>query len=216
MCSSDLHIGGTEGVFAGREVHAVLYSTAANEPGEVLEAEPEGEPADLSGRLPPTAQARRAFAGERGSAGRVEWEVLWPPAGTAPATENDASLVVKYRIGADATSSRPALTLLATGDIEEEAMDTVLRGGLDLRADILKVSHHGARNGGTAIIAAADPRAALVGVGAGNRYGHPAPETLAALEAAGAAVFRTDTTGAVVLRTEGNTLVPLRLEGAGG
>ena len=95
------------------------------------------------------------------------------------------------------------------------ALDVCSSDLLDLRADILKVSHHGARNGGTAIIAAADPRAALVGVGAGNRYGHPAPETLAALEAAGAAVFRTDTTGAVVLRTEGTTLVPLRLEGAG-
>ena len=153
--------------------------------------------------------------------------MLWPLSGAPPGTENDASLVVKYRIGADGTgangdggapadASGRALTFLATGDIEEEAMAALLRSGADLRADILKVSHHGARNGGTGVIGAADPRAALVGVGAGNGYGHPAPETLAALEAAGAAVFRTDTAGAVVLRREGSTLVPARLEGAGG
>ncbi|GER22156.1 hypothetical protein NCCP1664_06530 [Zafaria cholistanensis] len=210
------HIGGLEGVFSGREVREVLYSTAARaqdrEPGQ----RPGAGAAGLSGRLPATAPARRAFAGERGSAGPVEWEVLWPLAGAPAATENDASLVVKYRIGAGGTASGRTLTLLATGDIEEEAMDVLLRTGVDLRADILKVSHHGARNGGTAVIGAAGPRAALVGVGAGNSYGHPAPEILAALQAAGTAVFRTDTAGAVLLRREGSTLVSARLEGAGG
>ncbi|GAA3690358.1 ComEC/Rec2 family competence protein [Arthrobacter ginkgonis] len=214
------HIGGTEGVFTGREVQQVLYSTAAAAPGGTPDARTEDRPgvegAELSGRLPATVQARRAFAGERGSAGPVQWEVLWPLAGAPAPTENDASLVVRYRIGADGTAAGRPLTLLAPGDIEEAAMDELLRTGADLRADILKVSHHGARNGGTAVIGAADPRAALVGVGAGNRYGHPAPETLAALEAAGAAVFRTDTGGAVVLRREGNALVTARLEGAGG
>jgi competence protein ComEC len=211
------HIGGTEGVFTGREVHQVLYSTAA---GGTPDAPPEDRSgsaaAELPGRLPASVQARRAFAGERGAAGPVQWEVLWPLAGDPAPTENDASLVVKYRIGTGGTADGRALTLLATGDVEEAAMDGLLRTGADLRADILKVSHHGARNGGTAVIAAADPLAALVGVGAGNGYGHPAPETLAALEAAGVAVFRTDTAGAVVLRREGDTLVTARLEGAKG
>ena len=61
------HIGGTEGVFTGREVLQVLYSTAAGAPGGKLEDRPEGGPdsvvAELSERLPATVPARRTFAG---------------------------------------------------------------------------------------------------------------------------------------------------------
>ena len=51
-----------------------------------------------------------------------------------------------------------------------------------------------------------NPAVAIISVGARNAYGHPSPETLARLAAAGAAVYRTDRDGAVMLDTDGRSL----------
>ncbi|MEP6800500.1 MAG: DNA internalization-related competence protein ComEC/Rec2 [Acidobacteriota bacterium] len=69
-----------------------------------------------------------------------------------------------------------------------------------LSADVLKVGHHGSR-GSTLpeFLAAVSPRAALVSCGRENRFGHPAPETLASLSAAGVRVFRTDLDSDILL-----------------
>jgi len=50
------------------------------------------------------------------------------------------------------------------------------------------------------------PRVAVVSVGAGNPYGHPAPATIARLRAAGATVYRTDLDGSVEISTDGRDL----------
>ncbi len=69
-----------------------------------------------------------------------------------------------------------------------------------LSADVLKVGHHGSR-GSTlpAFLSAVSPRAALVSCGRENRFGHPAPETLASLAAARVRVFRTDRDSDILL-----------------
>ena len=93
------------------------------------------------------------------------------------------------------------LRILLTGDLEEEAAADLLRG-LALEpgsVDILKISHHGARNGGTAILDQVRPRTAVISVGRGNDYGHPAPEILSALERLRVPVFRTDQIGTIVV-----------------
>jgi competence protein ComEC len=75
---------------------------------------------------------------------------------------------------------------------------------------VLKVAHHGSALQDPALALAAGPRVALVSVGAGNDYGHPAPSTLRLLESVGAIVGRTDVSGdlAVVPAPEGARLVP--------
>jgi competence protein ComEC len=66
-----------------------------------------------------------------------------------------------------------------------------------LRADVLKVGHHGSPYASTpAFIAAVSPRIASVSVGRHNTFGHPAASTLKTLDAAGVATFRTDRCGA--------------------
>ena len=55
-------------------------------------------------------------------------------------------------------------------------------------------------------LAAVAPRWAVIDVGAGNRFGHPAKETLDALSAAGVETYRTDKDGAIVFRTDGNSM----------
>ncbi len=76
-----------------------------------------------------------------------------------------------------------------------------------LRADVLKVGHHGSATSSTPeFVAAVRPRIALVSVGADNDYGHPSRPVLARLADAGADLFRTDLLGPIVVRTDGRSL----------
>jgi competence protein ComEC len=119
---------------------------------------------------------------------------------------NSASVVASVRYG--------EVRFLLVGDAEapEERWlldrartDTALAARL--RADVLKVGHHGSATSSTApFVAAVAPRVALVSVGAGNQYGHPSADVIARLRGAGAAVVRTDLAGTVVVRTDGRSL----------
>ena len=61
----------------------------------------------------------------------------------------------------------------------------LLRSGVDLRADVLKVPHHGSRTTSPVFLAAVQPRFPVISVGADNAFGHPAPEVLTALDRLG-------------------------------
>jgi competence protein ComEC len=113
---------------------------------------------------------------------------------------NDASTVAVVRVG--------AVRFLLTGDAERGEETWLLERARDeLRADVLKVAHHGSSTSTTeAFLAAVRPRVAVVSVGAANLYGHPNAEVLQSLAAAGAQVLRTDRMGTIVLRTDGQRL----------
>jgi competence protein ComEC len=69
--------------------------------------------------------------------------------------------------------------------------------------DLLKVGHHGSRTASTtAWLAELQPETAVISVARRNRYGHPAPQTLERLAAAGARVLRTDQSGTLTWRTD--------------
>ena len=61
--------------------------------------------------------------------------------------------------------------------------------------DVIKIAHHGSRYQSSDFASWANAEIAVISVGAGNEYGHPAPETIALYELTGSAVFRTDHTG---------------------
>lgn len=88
---------------------------------------------------------------------------------------------------------------LLTADIGENVERHLVLQGIDIRADILKVGHHGSKfSSSEPFLRAVSPKAAVIEVGAGNRYGHPAPETLERLSArVGGNIFRTDRHGTV-------------------
>jgi competence protein ComEC len=67
--------------------------------------------------------------------------------------------------------------------------------GIDLRADVLKVPHHGSSDADPEFLAASGARVALVSVGADNTYGHPTARTLTWLTGDGMRVHRTDREG---------------------
>lgn len=129
------------------------------------------------------------------------------PGPSAPSSEdeNNASLALRITVRAEHGTT----TWLSAGDLEEDGANRLIRGQPDagaLTTDILKVSHHGARNGGTKLIDAADPALAVISVGEDNTYGHPHPVITQALQDGGAAVARTDQNGSLWIRKDGSRI----------
>lgn len=130
------------------------------------------------------------------SVGRFRLEVVWPSAYEDEGGNAD-SLCLLARVDCDGDGRIDGRALL-TGDAERDQLDAMLEAGLLEDVDVLKVGHHGSKAAlSEEALSALAPEAALVSCGAGNRYGHPAPDTLAMLEAAGALAFRTDERGTV-------------------
>jgi competence protein ComEC len=146
-------------------------------------------------------------------ASHVRLYVLWPgrPGQTEPMPSlngNNGSLVLRLQYG--------EISFLFTGDIEQpvEAYISSAYGDF-LRCTVLKVPHHGAATGcSQKFLSAVAPEQAIISVGTGNRFSHPAPEALERLRDAGARVWRTDCDGAVVFETDGRTIRCLRWKGA--
>ncbi|GAB3860164.1 ComEC/Rec2 family competence protein [Micromonospora andamanensis] len=187
------HTGGVAGIFRGRRVDTVLVPQWP-------------EPAAGRDLVRSTAAAHHtpvvaAPVGWRYRAGAVEVTVLGPPypmRGTRSDPNNNSLMLL-------ATVDR--VRILLTGDAEVEEQQAV-RERLPpdgLRADVLKVAHHGSAYQDPAFLDAVRPAVALVPVGAGNTYGHPNPAVLARLARGGARVLRTDTGGdlAVVRSSRG-------------
>jgi competence protein ComEC len=114
---------------------------------------------------------------------------------------NAASVVVmaEYR----------GVRILLTGDAERAVEERLVeRFGVNLRADVLKVGHHGSKTSTTApLLDAVRPRIALVSVGAQNRYGHPSPEVMSTLRSRGTQVMRTDDVGSVIVAIDGSAKI---------
>lgn len=114
---------------------------------------------------------------------------------------NETSVVLRVQFGAH--------RFLLTGDAERHEEEWLLQhyDADALRADVLKVGHHGSRTSSSgAFLDAVQPHLAVVSLGAGNRYGHPAPETLLEFLMRGVPVLRTDHEGVLVVRSDGRQL----------
>lgn len=110
-------------------------------------------------------------------------------AAAAPISPNNCSIVIKL--------TYQNASFLFTGDMEAAVEAQIVpKYGAELRADVLKVGHHGSAGASTDLfLNTVKPRLAYIEVGQNNQYGHPRPPTLARLQAAGAAVYRTDLEG---------------------
>jgi competence protein ComEC len=160
-----------------------------------------GVPAILRSHRPPVVQSgpgagigEPCVAGERWTWDGVEFEFLHPPA-YFPALRNEASCVL--RISIDGQSA------LLPGDIGAVVEQRLLRAGVPLRASLLLLPHHGSRGSSSAaFLDAVAPQHAIVSAGFRNRFGHPAAEVVARVEAVGARLHATPARGALRLRVD--------------
>jgi competence protein ComEC len=95
-------------------------------------------------------------------------------------------------------------SMLFTGDAEFETEALMMKSGAPLRAQVLKVGHHGSRHATSGkFLEAVNPEAAIISCGDDNKYGHPAQPTLDRLRRANVKVYRTDLSGEIAIITDG-------------
>ena len=187
------HIGGLWDVVRNMEVGQAIV-------GHVPAADPEYDrfvDALRQRRVPLSAVS----AGERFEVDGVMIEVLWPPLayGAAVTSGNNDSVVLRLVYG--------SVSILLAGDIEKAAEDSLVASGMELRADLLKVPHHGSRTSSTeAFLGAVNPRYAVISVGERSRFGHPHSSVVNRYLARGAKRYQTGRDGMVTMETDGSTL----------
>jgi competence protein ComEC len=188
------HVGGIAGLFRGRTVGQIVTT-------------PWREPAAGRSLVVDIAAAHRtpvqdAYAGWEYADDDVRLGVLGPVERITGSRSdpNNNSLVVRAMVR--------GVRVLLTGDAEIEEQSGVLaRYGADaVRADVLKLAHHGSAYQDVAFLDASRPRVALVSVGLANGYGHPNPAVLDRLARQGTRVLRTDHDGDAAALVAGGQL----------
>jgi len=186
------HVGGLAGLARGRYLGTVLAGPLAD---------PQGGAAIVHRVIAPRGRSVRTPAiGMRLDVGPVHLEVLGPRliAHGTRSDPNNSSLVLRAQIG--------GVRLLLPGDAEIEEQRALLATGADLRADVLKVPHHGSAYSDPDFLAAVHARVAVASVGLHNDYGHPSPVLLAELARLGVPLRRTDRDGDVAVTTDSGRL----------
>jgi competence protein ComEC len=185
------HVDGLPGVLAGRRVGLVETSPVADPDGGVRLVRSVARRAGVPVRV--------VEYGETTTIGPLSWQVLGPVRLEYPESEsppNDGSVVMLVDVR--------GVRLLLMGDEERPSQADLRRTTTDLRADVLKVAHHGSSKQDEDLVDSLGARLAVISVGVGNDYGHPAPSTLRLLHDAGMQVRRTDLDGDVAVVVDGD------------
>jgi competence protein ComEC len=174
------HVGGVSAVY-GKVTRALIGPPS--DPGDTRIAN------DLRAH---GAEVDQVSRGETGVLGELRWDVLWPPPrGVEPG--NPASVTIQVTgVGACAHGCLSGILL---GDLGEESQARLLGTGQVTHVDIVKVAHHGSADQSARLYEKLRATVGLIGVGAGNDYGHPTAKLLGILSAVGTRPLRTDLDG---------------------
>ena len=187
------HVHGLDGLLSGRKVSNTWVSNLD---------QPKSERDTVILMLGNTP-IHQATAGEiiefRSARGLVKIQVLWPTKvqSTFEALPGDGSAINNSSIALLITVGN--LRIFSAGDLEPQAQEAMLALSKIDPVDIYKVSHHGSSFQYLPLMSALRPKIALISVGAGNSYGHPATSTVTALKSLGAKTLRTDQDGALAV-----------------
>jgi competence protein ComEC len=183
------HVGGAAELLEHLRIDRILDP-------EIPAASPEESAAraEAQRRRIPVVTARAGLVFRLGG---LRLRVLWPRA--QPPGGQDPNLFATVMVASYGT-----VDVLLTADAESPVTVPLNPPPVE----ILKVAHHGSADDGLArLLALARPKIAVISCGRNNDYGHPAPSTLAALEAVpGLELFRTDRHGAVVIESDGRRI----------
>jgi beta-lactamase superfamily II metal-dependent hydrolase len=193
------HAGGAEAVLLGISVPLLILPRMdyRQEKPTITEKETLEAARRAGARIVVVARGQNIQTGDG-----VQIEVLNPPARPhrfKNHADNNGSVVLRISYG--------KRRFLLTGDAEEEAELLMLRSGVDVRADVLKVGHHGSGSS-TSVrwLNAVRPSRAVISVGARNAFGHPKPEVVDRIMRRRIRIYRTDRDGTILMRTDGTYL----------
>lgn len=160
--------------------------------------EPSQDVSALLNFIKDKSQIKYLSSGQQYNLGSCQIDIIEAPLASTleeKHNENESSAIMKITEGGK--------SIIFTGDATEEE-ETAASGGL-IKADVLKVSHHGSKTSSSfEFLQAVQPGLAVISVGADNKFGHPAPETLEKLQAIGAKVLRTDSAGNIKVVFDGS------------
>lgn len=115
---------------------------------------------------------------------------------------NNYSTVLKVTYGQN--------SIIMTGDAESAVEKEFLKLNANIKATVLKVSHHGSKTATIEeFIDAVNPMYALISCGQNNRYNHPSQEVIERLNKKNIKIYRTDKDGQVVMRITEKEIVKL-------
>ncbi|KYH35993.1 hydroxyacylglutathione hydrolase [Clostridium tepidiprofundi DSM 19306] len=131
--------------------------------------------------------------------GAAEWTILAPGKDEDYEKTNNYSIVQKLRFG--------NTSFIFTGDAEDISEREILARKYDLKADVLKIGHHGSKTSTTKeFLVAVDPKYAVISCGKNNDYGFPHKTTMDKLKNRGITVYRTDECGTIVCTSNGKNI----------
>lgn len=112
---------------------------------------------------------------------------------------NDYSAVIHLTFG--------NTSFLFTGDAEEQPESEMVASGTNLKADVLKIGHHGSSSStSSTFLNKVSPKHAVIMLGKDNSYGHPHEETINKLTNAGIKIYRTDMNGTIIVTSDSKSL----------
>ena len=112
---------------------------------------------------------------------------------------NNSSLVIMASYGKN--------RFLFTGDMRHEAEKELIDAGTDLKADVLKVGHHGSYTSTSYLfLRTVQPDYAVIQCGRDNEYGHPHSEPMSRLRDADVDIYRNDKLGTVIAISDGTNI----------
>ncbi|MBI4033011.1 MAG: MBL fold metallo-hydrolase [Candidatus Blackburnbacteria bacterium] len=173
--------------------------------------------AELKNRSVPTVDLN---LGDQVNLGKIKLYTLWPTKEWLARAKSGESGIENLVVGATDSPNEYSVVLrlsygefdaLLTGDIEPPASDqlaVIVNSDSDSQIgwEVLKVPHHGSKNGLTEkLLDAVKPKLAIISVGKNNRYGHPHQEVIKLISDQAIKLLRTDLNGEVEIVTDGKT-----------
>lgn len=190
------HIGGLDDVIRAFDIGTVImpdvsHTTRTYE--DVLDALLEKE-----------LRVVKPNPGDTYSLGEADFTILSPDADIAGQAAKDGdlnnlSVGIRLAFGSNA--------FVMCGDAEAPSEKAIVESGLSLKADVLKLGHHGSSTSTCdEFLQAVSPSYAVISCGTDNSYGHPHKETMEKLAVSGISVYRTDEQGTLIATSDGSQI----------
>lgn len=143
------------------------------------------------------------FPTHAGNPNEATLEILYPQKDISQNSFKDlnsSSVVSKLTFGKN--------NFLFMGDLPIEGEEELIANGADLRADVLKVGHHGSKYSSSLnFLETVSPKYAVIQVGKNNKFGHPGRRTILNLEKKDIKTLRNDELGDIIFKSDGEDLI---------